>query len=93
MDEILQQFRSQAEERVREGFDSRDSIIDGVTESIQDEHSVEIARRDAARIVDEELLVHYDRQSTWTEPTDCDKLDAAFAEMERQGVVARQHFS
>lgn len=93
MDEILQQFRAEVAERVRQGFESRGSILEFLTESVQDEHGVEIARLDAVRIVDEELLVHYERQSTWTTPTDCDKLDAAFEEMEEQGLVARQHFS
>src|SRR5262245_26165914 len=30
------------------------------------------------------------RESTWLTATDCDRLDAAFAAMEREGIVARQ---
>lgn len=93
MDEVLQQFRVEVAERVRQGFDSRDSMLESLADSVQDEYDVEVPRQDATRIVDEELLLHYDRQSTWADPTDCDKLDAAFEELEAQGVVARQHFT
>ncbi|MDQ7027115.1 MAG: hypothetical protein Q9P01_21875 [Anaerolineae bacterium] len=35
----------------------------------------------------------YEAQKTWTHETDCDKLDEVFAELDRQGIVARQNFT
>ena len=32
-------------------------------------------------------------QASWPAETDCDRLDRAFAELEQQGIVARQNFS
>lgn len=32
-------------------------------------------------------------QASWPTPTDCDRLDAAFAALEQGGIVCRQHFS
>lgn len=93
MDEILDELRSRAAEDIREGFDTRDEIIENLGHVAYESHGVELPHRDIARIVDTELLEHYNRQETWTEPTDCDKLDAAFAAMEKRGLVARQNFT
>jgi hypothetical protein len=67
--------------------------VRSLVEATDYERDVELAEEIVARIVDDELLAHYGRQETWTAPTDCDKLDAAFAAMEKQGVVARQNFT
>jgi hypothetical protein len=93
VDETLEEVRSRAAEAVAEGFDTRDEIISNLVEATDYERDVELAEEIVARIVDDELLAHYGRQETWTAPTDCDKLDAAFAAMEKQGVVARQNFT
>ena len=50
-------------------------------------------RDEVARITDEWLTQHYANQETWEAPTDCERLDAAFAALEQRGIVARQHFS
>lgn len=93
MDDILDELRSEAAERIREGFDSRADIIENLGHVACESHGVEFEEDVLARIVDQELLEHYGRQETWTEPTDCDKLDAAFAAMEMRGIVARQNFT
>ena len=41
----------------------------------------------------EALAEHKREQASWTAPTDCDRLDAAFAALEKSGIVARQNFS
>jgi hypothetical protein len=48
--------------------------------------------RAVARITDEELEAHRRREATWTSPTDCDRLDRAFARLEMSGILARQDF-
>ena len=43
--------------------------------------------RIAAELLDERRRL----ESAWTEPTDCDRLDQAFAALERDGIVAGQN--
>lgn len=93
MDEILNDLRARAAEDIREGFRTRADIIENLGHVANESHGTEVEEDVIARIVDDELLAHYCRQETWTEPTDCDRLDAAFAGMEKRGVVARQNFT
>jgi hypothetical protein len=93
VNDILDQLRSEAAERIHEGFDTRADIIENLGHVACESHGVELPERDLARIVDAELLEHYATQESWTEPTDCDRLDTAFARMEKRGLVARQHFT
>lgn len=50
-------------------------------------------RRLASRLTDSALAAHYTEQRTWNHVTDCDKLDEAFAELDRLGIVARQNYT
>lgn len=93
MNEALEQLRQWAARQVREGFDSRVEMIEQGWHYAYENLEIELPRRDVSRIVDEELLAHYGRQEMWTELTDYDKLDAAFASMEARGLVARQNFT
>lgn len=45
------------------------------------------------RIVAEEWPVRFEAEKSWPAVTDCDRLDAAFAELQRSGIVARQDFT
>jgi hypothetical protein len=47
----------------------------------------------AQAIADQAAAAHRDAQAGWDATTDCDRLDAAFAELEGAGILARQHFS
>src|SRR5262245_23929207 len=93
MDEILQEIRSLVAARVTEGFDTQDAIVEQVTQSIEDEHGRDDLEPHVARITAELLEEHRRRQRDWVGPTDCDRLDAAFADLEGQGIVARQNFT
>lgn len=80
--------------QVQCGYDDRDTIIESAVDFLRDEYEdvVEL-RRLAARLTDSALARHTAEQRTWTHTTDCDKLDEAFAELDRNGIVARQHFT
>lgn len=93
MDDILDELRARAAEDIREGFRTRADIIENLGHVACESYDAEIEEDVVARIVDAELLEHYGLQETWTEPTDCDKLDVAFAAMEKRGLVARQNFT
>src|SRR5262245_19501720 len=57
------------------------------------DHDADVLRPHAERIVREELKARLAEQATWPAQTDCDKLDAAFAELDQVGIVARQDYS
>jgi hypothetical protein len=91
--ELESDLRSQIDAAVAEGFSSRDGIVDGFTELAEEEHKRNGLEPLVARLTDEALVAHDSRQAGWIGETDCDRLDSAFASLEEQGVVARQHFT
>jgi hypothetical protein len=52
-----------------------------------------VLRPHAQRMVREILEEQLREQASWPQPTDCDRLDTAFAALEQVGIVCRQHFS
>lgn len=92
-DDIMAELRGLIATKVREGFDTRDEIIENFTHYLYEHGHGEGASVLAIRLTDEALAEHQKRQSSWPDTTECDRLDAAFAELERRGIVARQNFS
>jgi hypothetical protein len=92
-DEILIELRERIAAAVAEGFEDRVGIISGFIEYAEEEHSRDDLAEAVEQLVDTELAAHRRRQAKWAEPTDCDRLDQAFADLEDRGVVARQHFT
>lgn len=78
---------------VEAGFHSRETIIADAIDYMLDEYSPEWLEEQAAQITDRLLQTHDAKQRTWTQSTDCDRLDEAFAELDRMGIVARQNFA
>lgn len=93
MDSILADMRSFIAGRVREGFDSFEEIVEGAMEYALDEYDEENLEPEILRLTTEALETHQKEQSNWKLPTDCDRLEEAFAALNRQGIVARQQFS
>lgn len=81
--------------RVSAGFDSReDIIIAAVNEAlIETGLNKQWLVEQASRLTDASLKFHLRMQKTWLQETDCDRLDEAFAELDRAGIVARQNFA
>ena len=63
------------------------------TDDPDEEEYGEVEEQSVEQLVDQAIRAHHAKQATWTEPTDCDKLDTAFATMEARGLVARQNFT
>jgi hypothetical protein len=92
---------SQAVERMRvfirrevaAGFDDADSIAESAVEVFSDECDGDLLRPHALALTREAVEAHRREQATWPAVTDCDRLDAAFVELERGGIVARQNFT
>jgi len=93
MSAILDDVRAYIARAVREGFDDEDSIVSNAEDYAESEHGRANLRRQIKRITAELVATHRAEQARWKGPTDCDRLDAAFAAMQRRGAVARQNFS
>ena len=78
--------------RVAEGFESRADIVAGTVDLLSEDFDQRELRAEVKRIVEIELVAQRQREQAWTTPTDCDRLDAAFAELERTGILARQNY-
>ena len=86
----IQQFVSR---RVAEGFDSEEDIVEGALEFFEHDFPGENLPQLAARLADEAMRKHLDDEKTWSQSTDCDKLDKVFESLESTGIVARQNFT
>jgi hypothetical protein len=80
--------------QVAAGYLPVGAIVDEAVEIFADLMVDPASVRSAALIVAQRAFAaHHTEQAHWPEVTDCDRLDAAFAELDSAGVVARQHFS
>jgi hypothetical protein len=76
------------------GYAPIDEVVDDACALLADAGVDAAAVREAARTVAEQIVAaHREEQSGWTEPTDNDRLDAAFADLESAGILTRQHFA
>lgn len=93
--ELLDALAARATARVAEGFDPPERIVESLIEELGDDEAVDGAElAEAARAAtDAALTAHREAQRSWPVPTDCDRVDRAFAALEREGVCARQHFT
>lgn len=90
MDDPRQAITEMIQERINEGFETYEEIVEN-TQQVFDE--VEEVESLARAITKQLLLDYYQTQRTWIQPTDCDRLDQAFAELEMRGIIARQNFA
>jgi hypothetical protein len=93
MGKDLEDLRAFIAERIREGFESAHEIVASAQDWACDEYSREDLLPEIRRLTAELLAAHQAEQAGWGPTTDCDRLDQAFAALNRQGIVARQDFS
>lgn len=89
----LSELRDTIETDVKAGFANRAEIIDAAIDTLLGDYEYDWIQEQAIRITDELLAQHYAEQRSWTGETDCDRLDEAFSELDRKGIVARQNFT
>lgn len=78
---------------VAAGYATDAEIVADAVELFAENGAAPEAVLTAARaIADQASAAHRDEQAGWDATTDCDRLDAAFAELESSGIFARQHF-
>jgi hypothetical protein len=79
--------------QVAAGYARLDTIVDEAVDVFASTAAEPLSLRKAAHAIAEQAFVaHLAAQRDWPETTDCDRLDAAFAELDGLGIVARQHF-
>jgi hypothetical protein len=97
LEKALAQLRSFIKSEVEGGFTPLDDIAESAAESFDGDQDVSLSKEDlqfhAQRLLDEAVESHRQRQQEWPEVTDCDRLDAAFSELEKRGIVSRQDFT
>jgi hypothetical protein len=91
--ELLEDVRRQVERDLAGGFVSRDEIVQYAVEAFADEVPGAPVEATARRALDEALAARAIDEATWPAVTDCDRLDAAFAALEAEGVISRQNFT
>ncbi|WP_117215189.1 DUF6891 domain-containing protein [Allorhizocola rhizosphaerae] len=90
---MTEDLREYVRLQVAIGYDDGHVIAEDTIESFEDEYSGEDLPGTVAALVEQEWMTHLLSQPPHTQITDCDRLDAAFADLEDAGVVARQHFA
>ncbi len=93
LQKALDEMRDRIQRDVAAGFHNEEQIRTGVLEVLADEYDGDELRPHAEQLTREAIQTHLREQANWPPQTDCDRLDAAFAELERAGIVARQDFS
>ncbi len=89
----LADIRDYIAERVIEGFDTREEIIEAAADYANDIHHRVDLDWFIEQTTDALLEAHYLAERRWPLPTDCDRLDSAFARLESEGILARQDFA
>lgn len=93
MSELQQGLYEFIEMQVRAGFDDRETIIGAAIDQMIDQYSLEWLDEQVPMLTDKLLAQHFAGQQAWLQETDCDRLDEALAELDRNGVIARQNFT
>ncbi|MDX1993250.1 MAG: hypothetical protein SF029_12730 [bacterium] len=89
----LDEIRVLIANRVREGFDDRETIIEDMVDWAASEFPDHDLEAFIEAMITEQFAEHERTQASWSYPTDCDRLDMAFAELEKRGILARQNFA
>jgi hypothetical protein len=92
LDDIMEELREHVRREIRMGFTPADEVAEVVLD-IMDDGDREGMRAAVEHLIRVEGESFRRDQATWPAETDCDRLDRAFDELERRGIVARQHFS
>jgi hypothetical protein len=93
IEEIADEMRRYINRKVAAAFDAPKQIVDLAVDMVSSDAEPAVARPLAERFVQDALAAHQTAQASWPATTDCDRLDAAFQELNRNGIVSRQDFS
>jgi hypothetical protein len=83
------EIREEMTTLVRAGFYNKKRLMEILCEEMY--APGELNPTDVSAAIDEELAKYEAEKKTWPAVTDCDRLDAAFAAMNRRGIIALQN--
>lgn len=91
--EALEELAEHIRRGLAEGFQAPEAVAKQAVEIVSEEHT-DSDLTSAARAVLAKLLVErQDEQRSWPAVTDCDRLDAAFEQLNALGIMARHHWA
>jgi hypothetical protein len=95
---LVDEMRRYIRKQVAAGFLDADAVeqaaIDCFVDGLDDERlDPALLKRIAGVETDKAFAAQLDAQRQWPTVTDCDRLDRAFADLNRRGIVARQNFA
>ncbi len=95
---LLEGMRQHIRKQIAGGFldacEVEQSAIDCFGDGLDDKQlEPALLRRIAGVETDKAFAAQLDAQRHWPAVTDCDRLDGAFADLNRSGIVARQNFA
>lgn len=93
-EELISEVRELIAREVMAGFASPDEIREQAVELVSEDEEPEDELLDRIdELLAHALESHARTQESWEETTDCDRLDAAFQDLERNGIVSRQNWT
>jgi hypothetical protein len=98
MDEMIRELQADIQAQIIEGFESYEKIVDNILQFYAMDYNYDDYDGDGFEALvktqtKQLLLDYYQTQRQWINLTDCDRLDQAFAELERRGILSRQNFA
>lgn len=95
---ILKELKERVDLEVKAGFATQRDILFGLTEIMKYDYELKGAELKEAKDKLKDYVVkstekYKKDQVTFPEVTDCDRLDAAFADLEQQGILTAQNAS
>jgi hypothetical protein len=93
-DDLLAEVRALIAREVSAGYASDEEIREQAIEMLAEDGEADDGLLDRIdNLIDKAVQGRAGEQETWTGLTDCDRLDAAFAELEASGIVCRQNWT
>jgi hypothetical protein len=90
---IVKEMSDYIHRDVAGAFVPADQIVENALEVFSEGYSKTYLRPHAERLLREAIDAKLKIEQSWPATTDCDRFDAAFADLEGAGIVCRQHFS
>lgn len=91
--EALEELATHIRQGLAEGFESPEAVSERAVKIVSDEHDDPDLANAARAILTKLLAEQKDEQRSWPAVTDCDRLDAAFEQLNAMGIMARHHWT
>src|SRR5579871_1993994 len=84
-------IKGTVEKIVAEGFPSEELVVQLVLKALDGDPDDQELVSEVQKLTKQQIRQHLYIQHSWVGKTDCDKIDDAFAVLEKQGIFARQN--